>query len=155
MAVTVQVEKYCDVIEEAQPLLERNWEEIANYKDFVPLSPNHARFAALAAGGKLVVITARDDGALVGYASFRFDFGDHYSTVIFAQNGIIWVAPEYRGKRVGLKLIKRGEEEMLARGACILQFHSKIQHPALLRLLTAMGYGVTEVIHAKVLQRPE
>lgn len=155
MAITVQVERFSDVIEEAQPLLERNWEEIANYRDFMPLSPNYARFAALEASGKLVVVTARLDGKIVGYASYRFDFADHYSTIFVAQNGIIWVAPEYRGKRLGLRLIKRGEQEMLDRGVCVLQFHSKVQHPVLAKVLVLLGYEQTEVIHSKVLQRPE
>lgn len=155
MAITIQVERFNDVIEEVQPLLDRNWEEIANYRDFVPLAPNYARFAVLATAEKIIVVTARENGALVGYASFILDTQLHYATVLLAENGIIWVAPEKRGKRVGLRLIQAAEREVVSRGACIMRFREKINHPLLGKILTIMGYTKTEIIHEKILQRPE
>lgn len=157
MALIFQVERFSDVIEEAQPLLQRHWVEIADYKDCIPLSPNYARYALLEGAGRLLVFTARRDGALVGYASFIIDTGLHYSTVRFAESDILWVAPEERrvGAAVAKGIIGLFEKTLGDIGVSVIRISSKVSHPALSRLLKSRGYVLTEMLSAKLLQRPE
>lgn len=151
----IQEERFSDVIEEAQPLLERHWEEIALYKDFIPLSPNYARYAEMEASGHICVITARADGALIGYASFIIDSSLHYSTVRWAISDAIWLAPEHRGARIGNAMLDCAEHAVLARGVVVIRVEAKVAHPALAALLKSRGYAEADIVHAKVLQRPE
>lgn len=153
--IKFQVEKFAAVCEEAQPLLERHWEEIANYRDFIPLSPNYARYALLDSAGKFLVVTARNDGALIAYAAFRVDLSDHYCTTLWSESDLIWVMPEHRRAHVGIGIVSLAEKEMLARGVVVSQIRSKVNHPQLGQLLAAMGYEPVEMVHAKVLQKPE
>lgn len=154
--ITCQVEAFAAISEEVQPLLECHWEEIADYKDFIPLSPNFARYAEIEAAGKLLVITARSPkNELVGYAAFQIDFSDHYCTTLWAQNRVIWIAKEYRRIGVGSDMISLAERELAGRGVAILQIKSKTGHAALGMLLDDAGYARVEIVHAKVLQRPE
>ena len=44
-----------------------HWEEVANNKDTIPLDIDWERYRALDDDGSLHVLTARDDGELVGY----------------------------------------------------------------------------------------
>lgn len=155
MALTFQAERFSDVVEEAQPLLERHHAEIGNYRDCIPLSPNYAKYAALEAAGQILVVTARANDVLVGYADFIVDTGLHYSTVLWPENDILWVAPEYRGRTVGVRLIATAEKFLKDRGAVVLHFRSKTNHPALGRLLVRLGYRPVETVYAKMLQRPE
>lgn len=153
--ITFQVEKFAAAIEEAQPLLEKHWDELALHKDCIPFSPNYSRYAALDASGRFLIVTGRNDGALVAYAAFRADLADHYSTTLWAEDDLIWVMPEYRRADIGSGLITRAEKELRDRGAVIVQIKSKIAHPALAMLLDGMGYERTEIVHTKMLQRPE
>jgi GNAT superfamily N-acetyltransferase len=155
MALTFQVERFSDVIEDAQPLLVRHHAEIANYRACIPLSPDYAKYAVMEAAGKLLVVTARNDGIMVGYADFIMDSALHYSTVLWPENDILWVAPEYRGRMAGVRLIGLAEKTLKARGAVMLHFRSKTSHPALGRLLVRLGYRPVETVYAKMLQRPE
>ncbi len=152
---TVQEERFSDVIEEVQPLLTRHWEEIALYKDIIPLSPNYARYSEMEAKRRLCVVTARFEGELVGYACFIVDASLHYSTILWAVSDVIWLAPEHRGAKMGNELLDYAELALLSRGVVVVHVVAKTAHPALGALLDRRGYSVTETIHAKVLQRPE
>lgn len=153
--LTIQEERFPDIIEEVQPLLERHWAEIALNQDIIPLAPNYARYAELEAKNKLCIITARCDGAIIGYACFIVDFSLHYSSIIWANSDVIWLAPEHRGAKLGNAILDRAEAELMARGVVMAHILTKVAHPALAALLGSRGYGLVETVHAKVLQRPE
>lgn len=155
--INYNIERFSDVIDEAKPLLRRHWEEIAEYKDCIPLSPDLTKYAQLEALGSLVIFTARRDGVLIGYASFIVERGLHYSTVLAAWSDIIWIDPSQRrvGAAAAIGLIDFFEAELLAIGVCSIRMRSKLSHPALSRLLSSKGYEVVETVSAKLIQRPE
>jgi GNAT superfamily N-acetyltransferase len=155
MALTVQEERFHDVIEEARPLLERHWKEIALNQDFIELSPNYARYASMDAAKRLCIVTAREDGVLVGYACFFVDHSPHYSTILWGTSDIIWVAPEHRRNGTGHSLLEYAKATLAARGVCMLHVIAKLAHPALGHLLASMGFTPVETVFATVLQRPE
>lgn len=153
--VVIQSQSLSSVIEEALPLIQRHWEEIALNKDIIPLSPNHARYADMEAKGRLLVTTARLDGALVGYATFIVDSSLHYSTVLWGTCDVIWVAPEHRRSSLGGRLVEHSEMMLRLRGVTMIHVDVKIAHPALGELLQKCGYLPAATTYAKVLQRPE
>lgn len=155
--ITFQVERFGDVIDEALPLLNSHWAEIAEDRDCIPLSPNYRQYAELDAKNKLLICTGRRAGKLIGYACFIVDFGLHYSTVLVAKSDVIWMSPDERrlGAKAALGLVDLFERELLGRGVCTVRIGSKLKHPALARLLAYKGYVAVETISKKMLQRPE
>ena len=60
-------ETYSQVIDEIKPLLEDHWEEIALNKEVIKLNPNYEMYEKLCNAGVMRIVTARDDGKLIGY----------------------------------------------------------------------------------------
>ena len=83
--ITFQKELFRDIKLEIQPLLVQHWEEVAMYKDKVPLAPDWARYQDMEDNGVLHVVTVRDSGTLVGYYVTMIVHGLHYR---FTKNGI-------------------------------------------------------------------
>lgn len=141
--LSLQVEKFSDVIEEAKPLLFRHWEEIALDHDRVPLDPDWERYAELNDKGALSIVTMRRNGALVGYSVMIVARGFHYQSTLEARMDIFWIAPEVRGRMGGVRLFKAVEAELRRRGVKRIYCGSKL-HKDSSRLFQAMGYRPIE-----------
>ena len=152
MKVTIQEERFSDVIEEAQPLLVRHWEETGRDKDIIPLSPNYARYAEAESKGMLCVLTARNEGILVGYFCFIVCLHLHHSTILWAVSDTMWVDPAHRSLALWNELNDASERALLGRG--VVKLHM-IVAPELAHLLTRRGYLAEEIAFGKILRRPE
>ena len=141
--LSLQVERFGDVIEEAKPLLYRHWEEIALDQDKVPLDPQWQRYAELYAAGALSTVTMRRNGELVGYSNMIVAPGLHYAGCLEARMDIFWIAPEVRGRMGGVRLFKAVEAELKRRGVKRVYCGSKI-HKDVSRLFFVMGYRAIE-----------
>lgn len=141
--LTTCVENFRDVIEEAKPLLQRHWEEIAHDKDEVPLDPDWARYALMEAQGQLSVVTVRASGRMVGYCCMVLTPGLHYRSTFEARMDIFWLAPEYRGRMGGARLFRAVEAECKRRGVKRIYVGSKLSHDST-RLFQALGYRLVE-----------
>jgi len=144
-------EKLATCIEEAEPLLRAHWDELARNKDRVPLAPDLAGYFQAEERGRLLIVTARRNGELVGYSVWFYGPHPHYHTTIFAENDVLWLAPECRNGRAGLRLIEASHAALKAHGVTIPHWREKNAHPALGRLLKHLGYVPIETIYAKVL----
>lgn len=151
MTITFQCEKFAALYAEAKPMLERHFKEIALYQDRIPLSPDTERYLAGEKQGSLIIVTAREDGNLVGYASVVIGKRMHNVTIVSALIESLWLAPECRGKGAGSGMFDAVEEVARSRGALTVHCHSKIQHPALSFLLGKRGYEQVEIVHSKFL----
>jgi GNAT superfamily N-acetyltransferase len=148
--LSTQLEAFSAVIEEAKPLLDRHWEEIALNQDTVPLRPNWKRYAELEAAGALSVVTVRAQGRMVGYCCMIVCHGLHYMTCLEARMDIFWIAPEYRGRMGGVRLFKAVEAELKRRGVQRMFVGSKL-HKDVSRLFEALGYTPVEQWFSKTL----
>ena len=146
--ITYQREKSHDLWEESMPLFERHWEEIAVFKD-IPLSPSKDAYNTLEDVGMLRCYTARDDGRLIGYAVFVITKHLHYSQNVFAMQDVVFVLPESRMGRTGLKLLDFSEEQLKTDKVTLVQHHMKNAHPALGVLLKHKGYSPSETLWTK------
>lgn len=144
----IQRETFDNCFEEALPLLDKHWREIAHYPD-IPLHPDIERYRKLEQNGALRIYTARDDGRLIGYAVFVVSPNAHYSTSIQAVQDVVYIDRERRRGSVGLRLLRLSEMMLRAEGVQVVYHHVKAAHPALGTILARNGYEVVDLIYAK------
>mgnify|MGYP003345974306 FL=1 len=76
------VEKYHQVCEDIKELIKLHYEEIAVNKDVIPLDPDWDNYKNLCDKNILMIITARDEGRLVGYSIFFITNHLHYKSTV-------------------------------------------------------------------------
>jgi GNAT superfamily N-acetyltransferase len=150
-AVEIRVERYADVIGEIRPLLEQHYQEIASFKEAIPLDPDYDRYQDLELAGALVIIAARREGRLVGYSIFFLAPHPHYKSTIFAGNDIVFLRPEERSGGLGVRLIRESERIVRELGAKQISWHIKPVND-FSPLLERLGYARHEIIMAKLLE---
>jgi GNAT superfamily N-acetyltransferase len=151
--LSFQVEPFSAIFDEVQPLIFRHWEDLALNKDKVPLLPNWARYRQLEGDGALSIVTARNNGRLVGYSAMILSPGLHYSSCYEARMDIFWLSPEVRGRMGGVRLFRAVEKELQRRGVQRVYVGSKL-HKDVGRLFTALGYHPIETWYSKMLGEP-
>lgn len=141
-------ENFYDVVGEIGPLLCDHWEAIALNKDNVPLDPVWDKYKFLWDSGSLKIITAREDGRLVGYAIYVVSQSLHYATETFADADIFWLSPEYRKGTAGMRLFKYAEDSLKKRG--VTQILNKVKlHFDVGKVFERMGYTPIERVYSK------
>lgn len=142
-------EPFDALFREAWPLLLRNHEETSSRKEH-PLAPNTGTYRLMEEAGLLRTYAARDQaGKLVGYAAMFIAPSIHHESLLQAAHDVVYVAPEYRGKCVGLRLIKYLEADMLAEGVDEISHSVKKDHPDFGVMLSKLGYEVDETVFRK------
>lgn len=142
-----QAERVSNLWEEAAPLLQAHWREIAHYQD-IELKPDVETYARLQAAGQLRCYTARDSGRLIGYVVFFVRPNLHYSASLQAHQDVLFVALHYRKGMVGVRLIKFAEERLRAEGVQVIYHHAKRTNKVG-GLLERLGYELVDEIYAK------
>lgn len=134
---------------EGGDMLRAHYDEVALHKDLMVLRPRWEVYHLMQEAGTLFALGARVDGLLVGYsASFIADHL-HYASLRYAQNDVLFVAPEHRKTRLGIRLISETETEAKARGARMMLWHAKPQTPLDFLLSRSDRYSVQDVIYSK------
>lgn len=146
--VKFKEEKYIDIKEEMQPLLQQHWKEIALYRDKIPLDINHQGYLDANESGILRIYTARKDGELVGYFVLQLFQHMHYWSTSFAMCDVIYVKPEHRPGGTGPKLIKYCEGKMKDLGVQLMTINTKA-HAPFDRLLESMDYQLADLFYSK------
>lgn len=96
--------------------------------------------------GVLLITTVRDGPKLVGYCVMILGTNLHYMDVRCASNDVIYLSPEYREGKTGIKLIEFTEN--LLKGY-VVTWHVKKKHPILGKLLAHKGYEDFEICYRK------
>jgi len=138
------------VVDEAKPLLEEHWEDIALNKDKIKVNPDWDTYYLLEDQGKLKIFTARLEGKLIGYFVVIVAPHIHYKDHLFACNDLIFVSKEYRKGRTGLKLIKFAEKYLKEDGVSVLNINTK-NHKPFHSLMKFLGYNSIETVYSKYL----
>lgn len=144
------VEHYYDVIEEIKPILLEHWREVAWHKDKIPYAPDWEKYEAMADAGILHIVTARDDGKLIGYYVSMIMPGLHYKHTTFGTNDVLFVDPEYRGGRTAYGMFKFAFKALKEAGCDIVFLHMKTDQP-FERLCEALGMEKQEYLFSKYL----
>lgn len=152
MVIRFQEEKFSEVFDEAVPLLQRHWEEIARDRDRIPLAPNVPGYIVAEERGALCICTARDGDRMIGYSCYLVGPADHYSTTVFAESDIFWMDPEFRNFTLGRQLFGFTEERLKLRGVVVMHTRAKIHAaPGASALLQKMGHAPVETVFRKVI----
>lgn len=148
--ITYQKELFEDIKLEIQPLLVQHWEEVAMYKDNVPLAPDWSRYQDMEDKGVLHIVTVRDNGTLVGYYVTMIVQGLHYRFTKYGVNDIVLIKPEYRNAGVGLGLFRKVEELLREEGVEVMTVHMKTFIP-FDTLCEGLGFDYAERLYTKYL----
>lgn len=152
--ITYQRELVSDLWDEAWPLLEAHWREIARYHD-IPLAPDRALYTQVEDAGALRCYTARQAGGLVGYAVFFVRQAAHYKTSLQAIQDVLYIDKASRGGlKAGVCLIRYAEEQLRTEGVQVVYHHTKRRN-RLGQLLQHIGYELADEIYAKRLDQGE
>lgn len=141
-------ETVAQVLEEIKPLLSMHWREIAHYQD-IGLDPDWDFYIQ---AKTIRVFTARIDGVLIGYGVFFIGPNKHYRQSIQAVQDILFLHPDYRGGRTGMRFIRFCDEQLKADGAQVVYHHVKAAHD-FGPLLKSIGYECVDVIYANRLDK--
>jgi len=149
--ITFAREMLCECVQEAQPLLDEHYRELAKNQDRVKLEPCWQRYAELEAQGAFIVFTAREDGRLIGYSAFASSPHPHYAGLRLVSNDVLFLDKAHRVGRTGIRLIKFCEEQIEAtyvKDFCIT-WHAK-EHTPLAGMLQRMGYGIQDIVLSRL-----
>ena len=146
-AITYQVETLAATREEALPLLDRHYEEIAQFKGVQKLDPDWETYDAMERSGHLWVMTVRDRGQLVGYMVMVINRALHYKSLLMATEDIHYLAPEYRKGLTGYRLLAKTRQAMKDKGAKMATMRCKAgqSHAALFERL---GGELSDMVYA-------
>lgn len=134
--------------EELYPLLEKHYEEVAVFQEYIKLNPDQEFYQMAQDTGRLHILTVRDQGKLIGYTVTMVSKNPHYSDHVYAVNDVVYVDPEYRGGEVAPEMISKLEEIMEEKGVSVMTFHMKTFKP-FQSLMYMMGFEDTERVYYK------
>lgn len=101
------IESYGSVKPELERLLVEHLREIDPHLASYEIAMSDAIYGSLDRAGILSVVTARDDGALVGYLLLAFLPHPHYKWVTFGSVTLVYVAKAWRGSGVYGRMLDR------------------------------------------------
>lgn len=146
--VVYQEEKLGQCLKEMKPLLEKHWEEIAVNKERIKLNPDYEKYFQLEELGILHIVTARMEGVLIGYFISMITPHIHYKDHAFAMNDILFISPEHRRGRVGIRLFQKAEGFLRGLGVSVIMIGTKTHMP-FDPLCKMLGYSNTERTYTK------
>ena len=150
MYITYAVENIADVREEMEPLTIIHWLELANDQEDISLDFDWELYESLQALGKLLFVTVRDDGKLVGYNASLITNHMHYKTILHGMTDFYWIHPNWRRGYIGIKFMKFVEAEMKKLGVKKIVTGCKDKHDTS-TLLRRLGYKLSDRIFTKVI----
>jgi len=148
--ISFQVEKARDAILEIKEILHEHWEEIALDKEVIKLNPDYNKYLDLADKDILHIVTAREDGVLIGYHISLVFPHMHYIDSLTAFTDIFFLKKEKRQGSTGIKLLKAMEQSLKERNVQKIYMGTKI-HLDISPILNRLGYTQIEKIFTKVI----
>lgn len=152
--LTAQIETLNEGLEELKAaLLDAHYNELSEHKNHgYPLNPNYSLYLQMENEGKVLYITLRKEGKLVGYFVGFITNCLHYQISTLSLD-IMYVANDERGKRGGLILINAIKKEFRRRNIKLWRMGSKSKFEAATghqmdRLLNAIGFEEFETVYA-------
>lgn len=148
MSVTYDIEPLSGCWPEIEAIGRAHWQETMEYyRGKQPYAPSFERYNQYDKLGWLITFTARDNGEMVGYSLMYLVPSMHTQTMI-ATEDTIFLLPEYRKGRNGLRFHQFIEEELVNRGAREIVVTAKPESAAC-RILEFIGFRVINHQYSK------
>jgi GNAT superfamily N-acetyltransferase len=149
--LTFAAERFAHIREELEPLHAQHLSETEGYHRGIPLRPAYAAILVDELDGRLLQLTARDGGRLVGNLRLYLSVSRHTSQRI-ATEDTIYLLPEYRGGRNAQRFIQFAEDCLRALDVSEVYLDTKHSNQAASRLLGFMGYEEIATRRHKILR---
>ena len=107
------------------PLAALHRAELATAAHWERLAPNWDAYHLLEQSGALLGLVAYLGDEIVGYSVSFVGPHLHFSGMRYAQNDALFVKPEHRHGKLGLRLMRETELLARARGARMMMWHAK------------------------------
>lgn len=147
--VKFESENFCDVEPELKELILEHWEEVTSDPD-LPLDPAWESYQALASSGRLLVVTARHEGKLVGYIIHILHNPLHYRYLWMAMDDAHFLRKEHRRGLTAVRMFQATEKILKERGVAVVSYHSKARDDLnKTPVFKRMGYRLKEFIFTK------
>jgi GNAT superfamily N-acetyltransferase len=137
-----------DKADALMPLLQAHRDELATAKHLMVLAPNWDAYRALENTGSLLALVAYCGEEIAGYSVCFIGAHLHYSGMRYAQNDVLFVAPQHRNGTLGVRLIRETERLAKERGARLMMWHAKTG-TALEKIMPRLGFGVQDIVFSK------
>lgn len=147
---SIRRELLTDVCDECADLIKEHWEEIANYKDTIPLAPVWSRLHEYEKNNCLYVLTLREAEKLIGYSVFILNLHLHYESLLVGCNDVLFVTKNRRNSRYGIQLILESEKYLKSKGVNKITWHMK-PHRSFAPILERLGYKHEELTYGRLL----
>lgn len=123
--ISFAVEGVKAIREEGLALLDRHYEEIAQFKEVQKLDPDWNAYERAEEAGRLWVMTARCEGVMIGYIVMFLMRDMHYKSMLRATEDIHFILPEYRKGLLGYRLLLRMKQAMQEKGVQTITLRTK------------------------------
>lgn len=134
----VRVESFRETYRELDVLHRAHWLETEHHRHGIALNPDYEAMCMRERAGRLLQVTARHRGELVGQLRMFIGPSLHTQTTV-AEEDALYVAPEHRGTWLAMKLIRYAEDCLIALGVNEIRANSKTANRADV-LMRRMGY---------------
>lgn len=132
-----------------EDLLANHYAESGEDQERFPLAPDWPRYRMMERTGSFRAMLMRGrTGALIGYNAFWVQPNMQCSTMLWALNDVLYLAPEYRKGLAGVRLITRAETDLTAAG--VVKFVYPGVGATLATILGARGYRDSGRVMSKV-----
>lgn len=148
---TTHIEKFCGNFISLLPIFDIHYRELSeHFKQNINLAPDYKRYARIESEDKLIFITLREQGDLVGYFSGFIDTALHYQNCLTLHLDLFYVLPTYRGQREnqngGVMLLDAVKKEAARRGVRAWTMGRKVRRGKHMeKLLLDAGFEPFEV----------
>ena len=150
MNLKYQQEFLATVKQDAEDLLQKDYEEIEHNKELNKLNPDWGIYNILEEQGSLMIFTCRDEFKLVGYFVVISTPNLHSKGSILAVADVIFLDKDYRRGLAGYKLFKFAEDCVRKDGFKTLHVTTTEMNP-IDPLMSRLGYSKIETKYEKVL----
>lgn len=154
--ITYRIEKFDDVIVEAEKMFAAHWDEIASHKEDRRLKPDLALRKLAESNGRLVIATARDAGRLIGYIDWFVYRDVNSSETTTAETDVYFVEERPNRALIMLAMIRNSLNQLKEMGVIYVRPRTKFKTEGLGRgagpIWQALGFKPNEVIYSKILR---
>lgn len=149
--ITASVERLTDVLPELQALFDTHYKDLALNQDQVPLDPMYDDYLQRDAQERILLVSLRKDGQMIGYFVSFIAPSLHYKTCLTCTMDIVYVMPEHRGNGMSMiRMLKVAKQECKRRGVQRWFVGSKL-HKDIGRIYEAFGFQPVETYYSMML----
>ncbi len=149
MDITYQVEQPLLIRSDLEPLLKAHWHEVEVFQKEAPLDPNWDLYQKLQDADMLHMVTARDNGLLIGYFLYFLLPNLHHRSILMAEGDIFYIANTYRKSTIALRLLRLAEKNLKNLGVNIISNKVKSHTRNAGNLFKCQGFRKIEEVYVK------